>query len=207
MDRDPSAGRQRQLGLCRPWRPVWKNVLGKQVFDGWHIEGIATFYYGSALAVTCSANGAPIGYWTGTPTGGLPFRCQQNGPLFLPSGTTPASVGSTAPSNLWYPFAASSFALPPVNSLGIGNAQPTMTYGPGVENIDLSLYKEFRVFGESKILQVKFEAFNALNHFNPNNPNTSLALNFVQRRQHQRQLWNHHQRGDPRASRSSLHPL
>jgi hypothetical protein len=156
----------------------WNNAFTKQVTDGWHIEGIATFYYGSALAVTCSANGAPIGYWTGTPTGGLPFRCQQSGPLFLPAGTTPASVGSKAPSNLWYPFAVSSFALPPVNSLGIGNAQPTMTYGPGVENIDLSLYKEFRVFGEGRVLQLKFEAFNAFNHFNPNNPNMNLALNF-----------------------------
>jgi hypothetical protein len=157
----------------------WKNAFTEQLLDRWHVEGIVTFYYGSALAVTCSANGAPIGYWTGTPdTGGLPFRCQQSGPLFLPAGATPASVGSTAPSNLWYPFAASSFALPPVNSLGIGNAQPTMTYGPGVENVDLSVYKEWRIIGEGKLLTLKFEAFNALNHFNPQNPSVALNLNY-----------------------------
>ena len=157
---------------------LWKNALTKQVMDGWHIEGIMTFYYGTPLTISCSANGAPIGYWTGTPTGGLPFRCQQNGPLFLPAGATPASVGSTAPSNLWYNFNAASFSLPAVNSLGIGNTPPTLTYGPGVENVDLSLYKEWRIFRETNILTLKFEAFNALNHFNPSNPNSSLALNY-----------------------------
>jgi len=45
--------------------------------------------------------------------------------------------------------------------------------------VDLSVYKEFRVWGEHRILTVKFEAFNALNHFNPGNPNTSLAINFA----------------------------
>ncbi|HEV1288079.1 MAG TPA: TonB-dependent receptor, partial [Bryobacteraceae bacterium] len=157
---------------------LWKNALTKQVMDGWHIEGIMTFYYGTPLTITCTANGAPIGYWTGTPTGGLPFRCQQNGPLFLPAGATPASVGSTAPSNLWYNFNAASFSLPGVNSLGIGNTPPTLTYGPGVENVDLSLYKEWHILREGNILQLKFEAFNALNHFNPSNPNSALALNY-----------------------------
>jgi hypothetical protein len=130
-----------------------------------------TFYAGSALAVTCSANGAPIGYWTGTPdTGGLPFRCNQNGPLF--SGTNNGN-------RLIWPFAVSSFSLPGVNSLGIGNAQPTMTYGPGVDNVDLSAYKEWHIFGEGKVLQLRFQAFNAFNHFNPQNPNMGLTLNYA----------------------------
>ena len=53
-----------------------------------------------------------------------------------------------------------------------------MTYGPGVENVDISVYKEFRVFSENKLLTLKFEAFNALNHFNPQNPNMALNLNY-----------------------------
>ena len=152
----------------------WNNAFSKQVTEGWHIEGIATFYYGNPLAVSCSANGAPIGYWTGTPTGGLPFRCQQNGPLFASNATPPGKVSSS----LYYPFAVGSFALPGVNSLGIGNAQPTMTYGPGIETVDLSLYKEWHIFREGNVLQLKFQAFNAFNHFNPGNPNTSLNLNY-----------------------------
>jgi hypothetical protein len=156
----------------------WNNKVVDTVTNGWHVDGIMTFYYGTPLTVTCSAASAPIGYWTGTPTGGIPFRCQQVGNLWLPSNATPASVGSTAPSNLWYNFNPASFVLPSATSLGIGNTPPTLTYGPGVENVDLSLYKDVKVWGENKILTFKIEAFNALNHFNPSNPNSGLTLNF-----------------------------
>ncbi|HTX38535.1 MAG TPA: carboxypeptidase regulatory-like domain-containing protein [Bryobacteraceae bacterium] len=156
---------------------LWKNKFTEIVADGWNVEGILTYYFGTPMSISCSANGAPIGYWTGTPSGGLPFRCEETGNLWLPSGSTPASVGSTAPSGLWYNFNPASFSLPPVNSLGIGNEQPTVTYGPGVENVDLSVFKQFRIL-EGKILEFRFQAFNALNHFNPSNPNTSLSLNF-----------------------------
>ena len=149
----------------------WNNKFTELVTNGWHIEGILTFYYGTPLSIGCSANGAPIGYWTGTPTGGIPFRCQQNGPLFNSSQTP------TAPSPLWYDFNPSAFSLPSVNSLGIGNEQPTVTYGPGVENTDFSLFKQFPVWGEHKTLEFRVQAFNALNHFNPSNPNASLAIN------------------------------
>ncbi len=158
---------------------LWRNKFTEFIADNWHVEGILTFYSGAPMTIGCSANGAPIGYWTGTPsTGGLPFRCQMNGNLWLPSGATPASVGSTSSKALWWPFNAASFSLPPATSLGIGNTPPTLTYGPGVNNADLNLYKQWHVFGEGRILEIRFQAFNALNHFNPSNPNTSLALNF-----------------------------
>jgi hypothetical protein len=148
------------------------------IAGGWHLDGIVTFYYGTPLTIGCSASSAPIGYWTGTPTGGIPFRCQQVGSLWLQSGATPSSVGSTADPRLWYPFNPASFVLPPTNSLGIGNTPPTLTYGPGVENVDLALYKDIPVWGEKRILSIKFETFNTLNHFNPSNPNSGLTLNF-----------------------------
>jgi hypothetical protein len=155
----------------------WNNKVTKFVTDDWHVDGVATFYSGVPLTINCTAVGQPIGYWTGTPTGGLPFRCQQTGDLWLTSGATPASVGSTADSRLWYPFNPASFALPPVNSLGIGNTPPTLTYGPGVENFNIGLYKQFRI-RERGILQFRTELINALNHFNPGAPNTTLNINF-----------------------------
>ncbi|MBO0720771.1 MAG: hypothetical protein J2P41_08110, partial [Blastocatellia bacterium] len=90
---------------------------------------------------------------------------------------------ATPPANidprLWYPFAASSFVLPPADSLGIGNTPPTLLYGPGVQTVDLSLSKEFQLGkSETRVLQIKFEAFNAFNHFNPSNPSTTLNLDF-----------------------------
>jgi len=165
---------------------LWKNRFSELVGDGWNVEGILTYYFGTALTIGCSPAGNPIGYWTGTPSatysdtsGALPFRCEMTGPLWLAGNATPGSVGSTASPALWYNFNPASFSLPPVNSLGIGNTPPTLTYGPGVENVDLSVFKQFRVWGEGKILELRFQAFNALNHFNPGNPNTSLTLNYA----------------------------
>jgi hypothetical protein len=158
---------------------VWNNVVMRQVLDGWHVAGIGTFYYGQPLTVNCSAVAAPIGYWTGTPTGGLPFRCQQTGDLWLPSGSTPASVGSKADPRLWYSFNPANFSLPSATSLGIGNTPPTLTYGPGVETIDLSVYKDFKLGSERHVLQIRAEAFNTFNHFNPGAPNTVLNVNFA----------------------------
>jgi hypothetical protein len=156
----------------------WGNAVVKQVLGGWNINGVGSLYVGTPLTIGCTASGVPANlgnYWTGTPTGGIPFRCQMTGDLWLPSGATPSSVSSKADPRLWYPFAQTSFALPPASSWGIGNTPPTLTYGPGFVNFDLSLYKEFPLGAEGRALQFRAETFNTFNHFNPGNPNTSLT--------------------------------
>ena len=60
----------------------------------------------------------------------------------------------------------------------IGNEVPVLTYGPGLELFNLSLQKEFKV-RESQRLQFKVEATNALNHFNPSNPNMTITRNYT----------------------------
>jgi hypothetical protein len=160
----------------------WGKPALKQILGGWKINGVGSIFFGTPLTIGCTSVGVPgnLGnYWTGTPTGGVPFRCQMTGDLWLPGDATPKSVGSTADSRLWYPFAAANFSLPPANSLGIGNTPPALTYGPGFVNWDLSLYKEFRLGHErTRALQFRMETFNTFNHFNPGNPNTSLTYNF-----------------------------
>ena len=54
-----------------------------------------------------------------------------------------------------------------------------MTYGPGVVNFDFGLQKDVNVpiREHNTTLSFKMEAFNVFNHFNPGNPNTSLAIN------------------------------
>ncbi len=162
------------------------NYVTRTVFNNWHLSGVGTFFYGQALSVGCGANGAPIGYWTGTPTGGFPFRCQQTGSAFLAAGATPSSVwtgSNTALSNadpkLWYNFNPAAFTLPSATSFGIGNEQPTITYGPGVMNFDMAMEKSINVGSEAhpRTLSFKFEAYNVFNHFNPGNPATGLAIN------------------------------
>jgi hypothetical protein len=155
---------------------IWKNAFTKTVLDGWHFNGITKLMSGNPLTVSCSAVSAPIGYWTGTPTGGIPFRCQMAGTNpFLPTGS---SLPSTAPQGRYYPLNAAAFTLPPATSLGIGNTPPTLFYGPGFENFDFSLFKDMRLGKESRVLEFRAEAYNVLNHWNPGNPNTSLTLNY-----------------------------
>ena len=107
------------------------------------------------------------------------------GSLWLPDGSTPQSFYGSTTSNLknadprlWYPFDPNAFTLPGITSLGIGNAPPTLTYGPGVENIDMGLEKLLHLGASDspRTLSFKVEAFNLFNHFNPGNPNTTLNL-------------------------------
>jgi hypothetical protein len=163
---------------------IWSNGFTKTVLDGWRINGVTKLMAGTPLTVTCTASGAPIGQWTGTPTGGtagsgLPFRCQMLSPdPFLVAG---APIPATAPKGkLYYPLNAANFKLPAANSLGIGNTPPTLFLGPGFENFDFSLLKDVRLDKDGKrTLEFRAEAYNVLNHFNPGNPNTSLTLAYT----------------------------
>ena len=72
-----------------------------------------------------------------------------------------------------------SFALVPTSpitnaTLRPGTANPSLVYGPGRWQADISIGKIFR-FGESANLQIRADAFNALNHVNYANPVTSIA--------------------------------
>jgi hypothetical protein len=47
-----------------------------------------------------------------------------------------------------------------------------MLYGPGVENFDMSLNKNFNMpYSEHHQFQIRFDAFNALNHTDFGTPN------------------------------------
>ena len=46
---------------------IWKNPVTKVLLDGWRFNGITKFLSGTPLTVNCTAQGAPIGYWTALP--------------------------------------------------------------------------------------------------------------------------------------------
>ena len=54
-----------------------------------------------------------------------------------------------------------------------GNSQRDILSGPGQINFDLSAFKNFRLF-ETSTLQVRVDAFNALNHWNPGQPDDNI---------------------------------
>jgi hypothetical protein len=184
-----SSGRPHVVNINFGYRtPDFSKMLGapsftKYFLDGWNINGQGSYFSGTLMTVSCTAASVPANlgnYWTGTPTGGIPFRCQMTGDMWLPSGATPGSIGSKAVQDMWYPFDPSHFVLPPATSLGIGNTPPTLTLGPGMENWDISISKSFPLGkGESRLLQLRVETFNTFNHFNPSNPSTALTYNFT----------------------------
>ena len=157
---------------------MWRNRFTETLLDGWHFNGITKLMAGTPLTVSCTASGAPIGYWTGTPTGGIPFRCEMTTPNpFLLVGMPWAA---NAPQGRYYPLNAANFKLPSATSLGIGNTPPTLFLGPGLENFDFTMLKDIRLGKESKrTLELRAEAYNVFNHFNPGNPNTSLTLSYT----------------------------
>jgi hypothetical protein len=147
----------------------WKNGFTHQLLDGWKINGNGAIYSGNPFTVGCAATNAPPGYWTGTPTGGIPFRCQMGDQIFRTDGKL--NLATEDPKLQWL-INPANFTLPGPNSLGIGNTPPTLFYGPGLINVDMSLAKTFEV-AERKTLEFRIETFNTLNHFNPSNPNTT----------------------------------
>jgi len=95
---------------------IWKNAVTKAALDGWHFNGITKFMSGNPLSVACTAQGAPIGYWTGSPTGGIPFRCEMaDSSPWLPAGSP---LPAKAPAGLYYPPQRRQFHLAPGDLAG-----------------------------------------------------------------------------------------
>ena len=178
-----------------------RNYVTKLVLDGWNINGVLSFYDGTPWGTTCSATGAPVGYWFGTPTDTPNVRCALNGSALQAGGNASvvASGSNTDPrlfmnlnvcnnakdlSNNVLPCSISSpsLVLPDKNSFGLGNAPLTLLFGPGFENADISVSKTITLGAESRTLEFRAEAFNTLNHFNPANPssgNSTVTYNFA----------------------------
>jgi hypothetical protein len=162
------------------------NKFPKPATEGWRFMGTAQIFSDAAMAPSCGFTGNPVGYPTGTPAGSVLFRCQMTtvskDALWLLSGSGPSTVGSTADPRLFYPIDPNNFHLPkncaPFTRDIIGNMPPVLAYGPGLEIFKLSLLKAFKV-REGQILQFKVEATNALNHFNPSNPNLGITRNYT----------------------------
>jgi len=153
------------------------NPFVRGVLNNWQLSGVTAIFAGTATGASCSFQSAPIGYPNGTPTGGIPFRCDQVGPTLLPDGTPPPAGSGITP-RVYVPVNEAGFVLPEPSKLGLGNAPTQSFYGPGFFNLDLSIQKNFPI-GESTALEFRMDSFNFLNHFNPSNPATNLRYRYT----------------------------
>jgi hypothetical protein len=145
--------------------PIWRDASRAAAFivNGWQLNTIASISSGTPFTVYDSANvslqgSAPeiSGFYSSRPD--------------LISNP---NLGPHTP-NDW--VSRSAFQqLDPVTQAGqFGNEGRNVVRGPGIESVDLSLFKDFRV-SESKRVQFRAECFNTLNH-----PNFGLPENDLQ---------------------------
>jgi hypothetical protein len=123
------------------------NPVLKGVLNNWQLSGITSFISGAPLGVGyTTVNPVDI---TGTPTQGA--RIVVTGDPVLPKSERTFSRN----------FRTEVFRMPAVGT--IGNAATTQIRGPGINNWDISIFKDFPI-REGMRFQFRAEAYNAFNH-------------------------------------------
>ena len=125
-----------------------KNAIAKAVLGGWQISGVTRFMSGSPYGIGYSITGVGSQNITGSTTEGARVFLLGN-PM----------TGSNNPYNR---LNAALVAPPVVGSIGLESGVNYLT-GPGINNWDISVQKEF-VVKERLRMQFRADAFNAFNH-------------------------------------------
>ncbi len=144
------------------------NVVGRAIFNNWTISGITTIASGNPLGVGFGVTGVGslAREWTGDET---------YGPRVALTGRKAQLSRGDRTIYQWINPAA--FALPAKGSVGLESAQRGYIYGPGTNNWDISVFKNFPFLGETgRMLQLRLEAFNAPNHTQYSGINTGITF-------------------------------
>ncbi len=124
-----------------------KSTLARIATTGWQLSGITSFVSGTPLGVGFSQVTATD--ITGSPTDG-PRIVVTGNPILAKSDRTFSQN-----------FNTSVFKLPAIGT--VGNAAKTEIRGPGINNFDVAVFKNFPI-KEPVHLQLRFEFYNAFNH-------------------------------------------
>ncbi|MCC6856969.1 MAG: TonB-dependent receptor [Bryobacterales bacterium] len=125
----------------------WNHPAVRAIFDNWQVAGFTAFVSGLPGGVGfTTVDGADI-------TGG------GDGARIVVTGKAPLPHGDRTFTR-W--FDTGVFARPPKGSWG--NAPKDVIRLPGVNNWDISLFKNFPIRSESRYLQFRWEMYNAFNH-------------------------------------------
>ncbi|MFI5058985.1 MAG: TonB-dependent receptor domain-containing protein [Candidatus Acidiferrales bacterium] len=127
--------------------------IGNKVAAGWSWSGITTFATGLPISLSenddnslTGAVGVDLPQLSGTGSLFMNKNPRSGQPYFNPAFFTTEPIGQ------------------------IGNANRRFFHGPGLYNFDMALLKDTKLT-ESKILELRFEAFNIFNHAQFQNPN------------------------------------
>jgi hypothetical protein len=133
--------------------------------NGWQLGGI--FRAATGLPFTPVIGGDPLGLNNSTPFD-FPDR------LNLPGCNNPVNAG-----NANHYVKTACFAAPqPATRLG--DSGRNIAIGPGMNNLDVSLFKNNRIHNEKLNVQFRVEVFNAANHTNFSVPDRTASQIFAQ---------------------------
>ncbi len=124
------------------------------VIGGWQLGGILTLQGGFPFTPSMSSDPANVGF------------AYARRPDVIGTGKVDSCTAQRC-------FNIADFRVPAPYT--IGNAGRNILRGPGLANLDFSIFKNFN-FTERFYLQFRAEAFNAFNHTQLNNPNTNIEL-------------------------------
>ncbi len=130
----------------------WNNTFSRTAFDGWKLSGVSTFQTGAPLGLGYSLT------YSADLTGGTGSGLDSRSVLV-------ADPHGRGPQGQWFNVNAVKAPLASLSPNGIGNASKAPIYGPGLNNWDISLFKNFRLgANEQRRLQFRFETYNTFNH-------------------------------------------
>jgi hypothetical protein len=156
LEKGPACDIRHRFALSAVYSlPTWKQSgLARAVTKDWRLSAIYQAQSGFPFTVSVFGDTANAG----TLLGENPIRANYTGQPVFGAGTHTA--------DRWFNTAA--FSTPA--AFTFGNVGRNTVYGPGRQTLDLALQREFAV-NETIKLQIRAEAFNALNHTNLGTPN------------------------------------
>jgi hypothetical protein len=136
--------------------------MASRMIGGWQLNGVLTLQSGLPFSVS-----APDASATG---GSHASRANCIGDPFAGATTDPTQLaGATAPG---FFLNSAAFSLPTTGAFG--TCAPRTFHGPGIENLDMSIFKMFAVTERYKV-EFRSEFFNTFNHVNFGNPSANAA--------------------------------
>ncbi|MEJ7700040.1 MAG: hypothetical protein WKF71_10400 [Pyrinomonadaceae bacterium] len=143
--------------------------VGNAILGGFQIAGIYTLQSGTPLTIT-QTSGTVLLNGVSTAISSDPL---DTGTLIRPNLICDPTLSRSDRSvTRW--FDTSCFSPVLTNSTSYGSAGRGIVRGPGINNLDISVYRAFR-FAESMNLQLRAEFFNVLNKVQYNNPVTTFG--------------------------------
>jgi hypothetical protein len=143
----------------------WDNVFIRTAFDSWTVSGITSFISGAPMGFTYTfVKAFDI-------TGATGYNVDSRVVL------TGNPVLSKSDRSVTRAFRTEVVRPPDPSNFGIGNAPRDAFRGPGVNNWDISLFKNFPFDREQmRRLQFRFETYNMFNHAQFNNVDTAARF-------------------------------